>query len=145
MKPSGREQFIALMADAMRKGSLVKLTLGKPAGADPTLANLFVRPVTLKAGPRFAFVWRHATKDITKNYGTDEALRVLEPLIGSDFLDAHLFATSGDAQLETGPGGPRLRLIGADPWAGRRIRKRPPKEPIAGTRDPLAARPRGDG
>jgi len=111
MKPSGREQFIALMADAMRKGSLVKLTLGKPAGADPTLANLFVRPVTLKAGPRFAFVWRHATKDITKNYGTDEALRVLEPLIGSDFLDAHLFATSGDAQLETGPGGPRLRLL----------------------------------
>jgi hypothetical protein len=111
MKPSGREQFIALMADAMRKGSLVKLTLGKPAGADPTLANLFVRPVTLKAGPRFAFVWRHATKDITKNHGTDEALRVLEPLIGSDFLDAHLFATSGDAQLETGPGGPRLRLL----------------------------------
>ena len=82
-------------------GSLAKLTLAKPAGTDPTLRNLFVRPVLLRSGPRFAFVWRHATKDITKNHGAEEALRLLEPMVGSDFLDAHLFTATHGAQLET--------------------------------------------
>ena len=106
-----------MLREAVLGGSLVKLTLGKPAGADPTLANLFVRPVALKSGPRFAFVWRHATKDITKNHGAEEALLLLEPMIGSDFLDAHLFTTSRSAQLETGPGKSRLRVkaIGGPP------------------------------
>ena len=110
MNPSGRDQFIGLLKDAVRNGSLVKLTLGKPSGADPTLENLFVRPVTLRSGPKMAFVWRHKTRDITKNHEAEEALRLLEPLIGADFLDAHLFTTSQSAQLETGSGIPKLRL-----------------------------------
>ena len=94
MKPSGRDQFLGLLAEAVNGGSLVKLTLGKPSGADPTLENLFVRPVSLKAGPRFAFVWRHATRDITKNHDSAETLVLLGKLIGADFLDAHLFTTN---------------------------------------------------
>jgi hypothetical protein len=50
-----------------------------------------VRAVTLKSGPHLTFVWRHATRDITKNLPPTEALAQLAPLIGSDFLDAHLF------------------------------------------------------
>jgi SAM-dependent methyltransferase len=110
MKTSGRDQFVGMLREALLGGSLVKLTLGKPGGKDPTLGNLFVRPVTLKSGPQFAFVWRHATKDITKNHGAAEAIRLLEHLIGSDFLDAHLFTTTQSAQLETGPGKSRLRV-----------------------------------
>jgi SAM-dependent methyltransferase len=110
MKPSGREQFFELVRDAVRGGLLEKLTLGKPAGKDPTLVNLFVRPVTLKSGPRFSFVWRHATRDITKNHEADAALVALEGLIGSEFLDAHLFTPSLNAQLETGSGEDRIRL-----------------------------------
>src|ERR1022692_2133099 len=96
MKPSGRDQFVGLLREAVLGGSLVKLTLGKPGGKDPTLGNLFVRPVVLKTGPQFAFVWRHVTRDISKNHGAAEALRLLEHLIGSDFLDAHLFTTTQD-------------------------------------------------
>ncbi|HEY4989118.1 MAG TPA: SAM-dependent methyltransferase [Opitutaceae bacterium] len=110
MKPSGRKQFFELVCDAVREGSLEKLTLGKPTGKDPTLVNLFVRPVTLKSGPRFSFVWRHATRDITKNHDAEGALIMLEPMIGSDFLDAHLFTPSLNAQLETGSGEDRIRL-----------------------------------
>ncbi len=120
MNPSGRDRFIALLREAVRGGTLVKLTLGKPAGGDPTLVNLFVRPVILKAGPRLAFVWRHATRDVTKNHETEDALGVLEPLVGADFLDAHLFTTSGTAQLEMGPGKARLRVraVGHAPAEG---------------------------
>jgi SAM-dependent methyltransferase len=110
MKPTGREQFLGLLRDAVLGGSLVKLTLGRPSGIDPSLENLFVRPVMLKAGPRLAFVWRHATRDVTKNHDAREALSLLEPMIGSDFKDAHLFTPTQSAQLETGSGRPRLRL-----------------------------------
>lgn len=113
MSRPGREQFFALVRAAVQNGNMTKLTLGKPSGGDPTLENLFVRPVALKSGHRFAFVWRHATKDVTKNYAADEALGLLEPMIGADFLDAHLFTPTQNAQLETGPEGDRFRMKAA--------------------------------
>jgi SAM-dependent methyltransferase len=132
MTPSAREQFMALLGDAVRGGSLEKLTLGKPSGRDPTLANLFVRPVALKAGPRYSFVWRHRTRDVTKNHGAEEALRLLDTLIGADFLDAHLFTSSQSAQLETGPGVSRIRIRPRVASAARpRGNDRPKARPIA--------------
>jgi len=133
MKPSGRDQFMVLLRDALLGGAVEKLTLGKPAGTDPTLVNLFVRPVSLKSGPRLAFVWHHKTKDVTKNHAADEALAILEPMIGADFLDAHLFTAEQSAQLETGPGAARLRVkaLGKAPMAvsGNDRRKNHPVDP----------------
>ncbi|MSU69648.1 MAG: SAM-dependent methyltransferase [Opitutaceae bacterium] len=106
-----RDRFFNLLRTTVRESALTKLTLGKYRGPEPTLRNLFVRPVTLKAGPHLNFVWRHATRDITKNHPSAEALALLEPLIGRDFLDAHLFTPLQTAQLECEPDGPaRLRL-----------------------------------
>ena len=110
MKPSDREQFDLLLRDAILGGTFVKLTLGKPSGRDPSLENLFVRPVSLKSGQKLAFVWRHSTKDVTKNHGAQEAIGLLGQMIGPDFLDAHLFTSTQYAQLETGSGEPRLRV-----------------------------------
>jgi hypothetical protein len=98
-QPSARDQFTGILRTSVNDGSLVKLTLGNYHGADPTLRNLFVRPVTLKAGPHLSFVWRHATQDITKNHPPGEALPLLESLIGGDFLDAHLFTPAETIQL----------------------------------------------
>lgn len=137
--PPARDRFLDLLRTAVAEGTLVKLTLGKPRGADPTLHNLFVRPVALKAGPHLAFLWRHATRDVTKNHAPEEALAQLGRLIGTDFLDAHLFTPAQNAQFESQPDGsarlkvtapsaprvapaathdrPRVHLIPADaPW-----------------------------
>lgn len=103
--PAASDRFLALLRTSVSDGSLVKLTLGKHRGPDATLQNLFVRPVALKAGPHLAFVWRHATRDVTKNFPPDAALAELEPLIGRDFLDAHLFTVTLTAQLECQPDG----------------------------------------
>ncbi len=100
-----RDRFLTLLQSAVRDGTLVKLTLGKHRGADATLQNLFVRPVTLKAGPHLSFTWRHATRDIVKNHPPSDALATLETLIGRDFLDAHLFTPAQTAQLESRPDG----------------------------------------
>lgn len=96
-----RDRFIALLNESVRDGTLVKLTLGKHRGADSTLHNLFVRPVTLKSGPHLSLLWRHATRDVTKNHPPAAALALIEPLLGADFLDAHLFTPAQTAQFET--------------------------------------------
>jgi len=119
--PSARDRFFALLRAALFDGAIEKLTLGKHRGADATLRNLFVRPVALKAGPQLCFVWRHATRDITKNLPPAEALAQIESLLGSTFLDAHLFTPGQIAQLECEPDG-RSRLavktVAAGPRAG---------------------------
>ena len=110
------EQFRELLQRAVADGTLGKLTLGKYRGADASLRNVFVRPVTLKAGPHLSFVWRHATRDVTKNLPPAEALATIDGLIGADFLDAHLFAGPLSAQLECQPdGAARLKVINAAP------------------------------
>jgi len=101
--PDHRAKFLGLLQSAVAEGTLQKLTLGKHRGADATLQNLLVRPVALKTGPHLAFVWRHATRDITKNHPPAEAIALIEPLIGADFLDAHLFTNTETAQLECQP------------------------------------------
>jgi len=109
-----RERFLALLRAAVADGGLIKLTLGRYRGADPTLRNLFVRAVALKRGPHLSFLWRHATRDVTKNHRPDEALPLLAALIGADFLDAHLFTAAQTAQLESTPEGPaRLKVTAA--------------------------------
>jgi hypothetical protein len=120
--PSARDRFLELLGAAVREGTLTKLTLGKYRGTDATLKNLFVRPVALKAGPHLSFVWRHQTRDVTKNHPVPDALALLESLIGRDFLDAHLFTPVQNAQFESDVDGKaRLRLTAAAaPAAGRK-------------------------
>lgn len=114
MNAPARDRFLALLHSAVADGTFTKLTLGKARAPDPTLQNLFVRPVTLKAGPHLTFVWRHATRDLTNNLPPAAALALLDPLVGTDFLDAHLFTVAQSAQLECQPDGTaRLHLAHA--------------------------------
>ncbi len=111
-----KDKFLSHLRQAVDAGTLVKLTMGKPCGPDTTLKNIFVRPVTLKAGPHLSFVYRHATRDITKNHPPESALQELEQIIGSQFLDAHLFTPNEQAQLECKPDGSaklRIKAIGS--------------------------------
>ena len=118
--PSPRDRFLALLAENIATGAFQKLTLGKPKkpAPDPTLQNLFVRPIALKSGPHLTFVWRRDTRDVTKNYLSAEALRQVDSLLSHVFLDAHLFTATQTAQLETqSEGTARLRVINVPPPA----------------------------
>ena len=107
-----REEFGSRLQQAVADGSLVRLTLGGPQGGDATLRQLSVRPVRLRAGPRLAFVWRHETRDVTKNHPPDEALAQLGELIGHRFATAHLFTTSATVHLEFRPNRPPQLHVG---------------------------------
>lgn len=104
-QPSALDRFLSMLRTAVEQGTLVKLTLGKYQGTDAGLKNVFVRPVSLKAGPHLSFVYRYATRDVTKNRTPAEALSELGSLAGKEFLDAHLFTPAQTAQLATGPDG----------------------------------------
>ena len=125
------EKFLIHLRAAMGDGSLTRLTLGSHRGADPTLRRLVVRPVVLQAGPRFAFVWSHATRDITKNFTGDEALALVTGLVGTGFATAHLATTTATVQFEQRPGrpgrihvGPALKETAATATAHDRTKKR---------------------
>ncbi|MFT3781490.1 MAG: SAM-dependent methyltransferase [Nibricoccus sp.] len=108
-QPSARDRFFQLLRTAVADGNLAKLTLGKPVAAEGELKNVFVRPVTLKAGPQLSFVYRYATKDVTKNFPPEDGAALIEQLLGKDFQDAHLFTATQVGQLETLPDG-KVRL-----------------------------------
>lgn len=113
--PSPRDRFLATLRSTLADQTLVKLTLGNPQGPDASLKNLFVRPITLKSGPHLCFVWRHATNDVTKNHPPAAGLAEIERLLGTAFLDAHLFTPAQNIQLTTPPHGrPRLKFTLAD-------------------------------
>jgi SAM-dependent methyltransferase len=105
MSADARVRFLDLVEEALNSQSLIKLTLGKPQGGDPELHNVFVRLVSLKAGPHAALLWRYKTRDVTKNLPMAEAAEQISALIGREFLDAHLFTPTQTAQLQTQPNG----------------------------------------
>lgn len=112
MQIPARTRFFTLLHAAVQDRTLTKLTLGKPHETEPDLANVFIRPITLKSGPNLTFVWRHTTRDITKNLLPVEALARLDSLIGTSFLDAHLFTLTASAQLQCEPDGKaRLKVV----------------------------------
>ena len=107
-------RFHSLLSSAFIEGTLVKLTFGKPTpqSQEPDLKNVYVRPVNLKSGPHFTFVYRYATRDVTKNFPPAIALETARSLLGTAFCDAHLFTPLQSAQVEIdAEGKARLRQM----------------------------------
>jgi hypothetical protein len=106
-----RERFSLLLRTALADGSFVKLLLSKYVGAEEKLERLTVREVQLRGERQLSFVWRHQTKDVTKNHAPDEGLATLAALLGRDFLNAHLQTRSQEIQLAfSRKGKPSLRV-----------------------------------
>src|SRR4029453_8202119 len=95
---SPRDRFLEKLRASLEDGTFVKLTLSQPARTAEA-RNFYVRPVELRAGRNLSCVWRYATRDVTKNLPTAEAVAKIEGMLGIDFARAHLFTIGGDWQL----------------------------------------------
>lgn len=124
--------FVGECRRALDDGSWVKLTLGAHRGADATLRNVLVRPVSLRAGPRLSLLYRHTTRDVTKNLPSDEGLARVADLLASDFDGAHLFTTAAEIELQPARGRSPARIV-----------RRPPRHgaPASGNHDRARVRP----
>jgi len=94
------ERFRALMNQALEHKTWVKVVLANYHGDEPDLQRVTARPVMLKDQPHLSFVYRHQTKDITKNLLVPEAVQTILDLAGADgFRNAHLHTPTQEVQL----------------------------------------------
>ena len=99
------DQFIARLQASLDDGSFIRLGLGRPHGQEPTLEKLLARRVVLRGQDHLALVWRHRSKDITKNLPLAEAVALVAGLLASGFHHAHLQTRAHDIQLAWGKKG----------------------------------------
>ena len=109
-----QENFLAEFTAALKDRTFVKMTLGNYKGADEHLQKILVRLVDTKKGTRLFFNYRYDTRDIAKNYDFDEGAALIDELLETGFLNAHLFTTKHDIQLAIGKKG-KSRLHKAKP------------------------------
>ncbi len=93
------QTFIGHLRRSLADGSFVKLQLGRPQGGDATLDRLLARRLLLRGVDHLSLVWRHHSKDITKNLPIDDAVAAIGALIGQPFQHAHLLTHGHDIQL----------------------------------------------
>jgi len=129
--PDPLPAFLDAVRSAVERGELHKLVLGRYRGTQGDLRRIIVRPVKLKAGPRLSFVWRHATRDETRNLAPEAGQARVRELLAGDFGDAHLYTAQATVHLETNAKGRRRMRSGPAEVTGEstsdhdRARQRP--------------------
>jgi len=111
-QPDAVERFLRLVQTALDDGSLGKLLLSKYEGSEPQLERLTVREVSLRDERHLSFLWRYATRDVTKNHGLRDGVTLLRGLLdGTAFQNAHLHTATQEVQLAfSRKGRPSLRV-----------------------------------
>jgi hypothetical protein len=75
------------------------LTLSKPFQKNDDLRNIYVKPVWIKEGHRFAFTFHYERRDEVKNYDEKQMNQILSDFLPTRFLNATLFNISEDVTL----------------------------------------------
>ncbi|MFK3724618.1 class I SAM-dependent methyltransferase [Pseudomonas monteilii] len=112
--PDARDRFLAMLAAALDGQHLSKLVLARHVGADESLQRIIAKPVRIKEQDCLSLVYRHQTRDITRNLPTAQALEAIAELLPGSFRNAHLFSDDGETQLTfSKKGKPMLQQHGA--------------------------------
>ncbi|MDR7333540.1 SAM-dependent methyltransferase [Roseateles asaccharophilus] len=93
------ERFLHLIRLALAGGQFGKLLLSGPVGDDEDVERLTVRAIELRGEPALTFLWRHRTKDVTKNHAPEAGLAEIAALLGARFRNAHLHTASEEVQF----------------------------------------------
>ena len=91
--------LIQHISESFENNILIKLTLSNKRSKSEDLNNVFVKPAIIKEETLLSFVYRHTTKDITKNFGIEEASEEIIRLLNDHFFNADLFTTENDFSL----------------------------------------------
>ncbi len=94
-----RERFLQALAQGVADGSVSRVLLAKPTARGDDLERVTARPLVLRGERCLSFVFKHRTRDITKNEPVDAALATIADLIGTRFAHAHLFTRDAELQL----------------------------------------------
>lgn len=96
---SDKRKFLDELETSFKNKTFVKLTFGKKRRKSQELKNIYARLVKIKDSEKLLFTYRYATNDEVKNYEITEVNSLIEKYLGTDFMRAHLFTTTVDAEL----------------------------------------------
>ncbi|CAM4055072.1 class I SAM-dependent methyltransferase [Roseateles saccharophilus] len=126
------ERFLHLVRLALAGGQFGKLLLSGPVGDEADVERLTVRAIELRGEPALSFLWRHRTKDVTKNHAPEAGLAEIGALLGGRFRNAHLHTAAEEVQFAVSRKGRETlrvtRVDGAqtpDPAAHDKAKHRP--------------------
>lgn len=92
-------EFTSRFEQSVAQGSFIKLSLSNKRDQSSDLSNVFVKPVMIREQLLLSFVYRHKTKDITRNFELIEASAEIGKLMNESFLQALLATGVKDHQL----------------------------------------------
>ena len=102
---SKQEEFLNVLEKHVEGMSLIKLVLSNRRRRDADLKSIIVSIVKLKRGYNLNFVYRHTTKDITKNYEFSDGVHLISRAIQNDFYNADAFTNTENLSLSIHPSG----------------------------------------
>lgn len=111
MKDHKFYDFFKKLALIVENKELIKLLLSDKRDKNSDLKNIIVTIVKLKKGYFLNFVYRHNTKDITKNYTEKEGIKLIKSALENNFFNANLYSKTQDIVLQTKPNGKILLKI----------------------------------
>lgn len=89
-------EFKYLLKGHIAESTFIKLTIVDKRHKKQEINKVIIKLAMLKKGLHLSFVYRHTTKDVTKNYAVDEGLQLIEYLLSKDFKQALLLTTKED-------------------------------------------------
>ena len=93
--------FLALMDESLVAQRFVRLVLANHRGSEPGLQRVSGREITLRGERQLSLLYRHKTRDVTKNVPLAEATTAVGALLSVGFGHAHLDTLDGSADLRT--------------------------------------------
>jgi len=99
MKNNPLNIFIDKLNDSLDNKALIKLTINGKKNKMSDLKSIIVTIVELKKGTRLNFVYRHETKDITKNFEFQEGIDLIKKALEMDFYNADMYSNSENVSL----------------------------------------------
>lgn len=92
-------QFLEKLSSIINNKKLVKLILSNKRSKSSDLKSVIISIVEIKKGDKLNFVYRHNTKDITKNYEFTEGIALIAELLSTEFFNANVFAETEEISL----------------------------------------------
>ncbi|SEK98194.1 Methyltransferase domain-containing protein [Roseateles sp. YR242] len=118
--PDERERFLRLLSTAVAERRLQRLLLSKYQG-EGDVERLTVRLIELRGEAALSFLWRHATKDITRNHTLEAGVAEITTLLGQSFGQANLDTEAQEVQLRFSRKGKPLLHVTRRPDAERPV------------------------
>ena len=94
------EKLLGAIQETIVSKRFVRLTLSKPRQKGDDLKKVIAKSILIKGKLHFSFIYRHQTKDITKNYELEVGTSLIKQLLSEQFYIANLFSTQKNWSYE---------------------------------------------